>query len=566
MSIKKGLNKLIKNKMLYHEFLYALAIVVTCISKVTGNGTSTGYMSLCCVIMGAMIVTEFFIKKFFEDDLFLAIIIRVLGYILVMLLEYKAEDKTLYLIWILISVVLGTEYIAMDSMYDKATVPGRKLLLSIITFTFIVLSYTYSIEGTWLIYMVVRIASIGVIFYMADYLLITYENCNTQLNELYARISGYEQDNNKLLEYQERVKETNEQINYQKIDLTRAYKELEQINIETKAQAEIMKYLSSTFDIYKCINVVIDAITEVKKPKLCAIYLNKSVFNSQEGSCNIKTNYASMQRRLKRDIEGIYEEVVERDADNEVVHGDSVKKYRFIGDTNIEAIAVLPIKDSTKIHGIMIIASDEDDFFDKGLDFYDNCMTDFVISVKSTKLYLKTQDMARKDGLTKIYNRVYFMELFENAAKTAARDNKPLSVALFDIDKFKSVNDTYGHLAGDKVIKMVAQTGQKYADKYDGFTCRYGGEEFLLVFPDKDEQETLEILEEFHNEIKSTKVQYDKFSIDVNVCIGLSSYPNICKAPELLVNRADISMYYGKKHGRGRLVLDNPLVDEVDEM
>jgi diguanylate cyclase (GGDEF)-like protein len=322
--------------------------------------------------------------------------------------------------------------------------------------------------------------------------------------------------------------------------------------------------LSSSFDIPKCINVVIDTITDVKKTKLCAIYLNKNVFNNQEASCNIRTDYASMQRRLKKDIESIFEDVVKKNADNEVVHGESVKKYRFIGDTNIEAVAVLPIKDNKIIHGIMILASDRDNFFDKGLDFYDNCITEFVVSVKTTKLYLKTQDMARKDGLTKIYNRVYFMELFEAAAKTAVQKKQPLSVALFDIDKFKSVNDTYGHLAGDKVIKMVAQTGLKYADKYDGFTCRYGGEEFLLVFPGKDEQEALDILEEFHSEIKNTKVEYDKFSIDVNVCIGLSSYPNICKEPEMLVNRADISMYYGKKHGRGRLVLDNPLVDEVE--
>jgi diguanylate cyclase (GGDEF)-like protein len=271
-----------------------------------------------------------------------------------------------------------------------------------------------------------------------------------------------------------------------------------------------------------------------------------------------------MQRRLNKDIEHIFLELAPNDAEAEVLHGESVKKYRFIGDTNIETLALLPIKSSGKTYGVMIVASDVNSFFDKGLDFYDNCITEFVISVKTTKLYLKTQDMARKDGLTKIYNRVYFMELFEEAAKTAVQKKQPLSVALFDIDKFKSVNDTYGHLAGDKVIKMVAQTGLKYANKYNGFTCRYGGEEFLLVFPGKDEQEALEILEEFHNEIKSTKVGYNEFSIDVNVCIGLSSYPNICRDPELLVNRADISMYYGKKHGRGRLVLDNPLVDEEE--
>jgi diguanylate cyclase (GGDEF)-like protein len=561
---RKGLDKYVSSKMLYHRFTYVIAFILTIISRFTENGSSTAYLLLVGVVLASVIVAELLVDKFDGEIKYSSVVVRIIAYLLVLFLEYKCEDKTLYVVWMLISIVLGVEYIVIDSSYGRGSTGGRKLILCVITFTFIVLSYTYTIEGVWLIYMILRIVSVGIIFYMSEYILSVYENCNSQMNTLYARVTGYERDNNQLLEYQERVKEINEQINYQKIELTRAYTELEQVNIETRAQAEIMKYMSSTFDVPKCINVVLDSIMDVKKPKLCAIYLDKNVYNNPEESCIIRTNYASMERRLKKDIGQIFSEIAPNDADNEVLHGESVKKYRFIGDTNIETLALMPIQSERKTYGLMIIASDVDSFFDKGLDFYDNCLTEFVVSVKTTKLYLKTQDMARKDGLTKIYNRVYFMELFEEAAKTAVREKQPLSVALFDIDKFKSVNDTYGHLAGDKVIKMVAQTGLKYANKYDGFTCRYGGEEFLLVFPGKDEQETLEILEEFHNEIKSTKVEYEGLSIDVNVCIGLSSYPNICKEPELLVNRADISMYYGKKHGRGRLVLDNPLVDEEE--
>jgi diguanylate cyclase (GGDEF)-like protein len=561
---RKGLDKYVSGKMLYHRFTYIIAFILTVISKFSENGASTGYLFLVGVVLLFIIISEFLVDKFAGRLSHLPVTIRIVSYLLVLFLEYKCEDRVLYVVWMLISIILGVEYIIIDSSYGRGSAGWRKLILCVITFTFIVLSYTYTIEGAWLIYMILRIVSVGVIFYMSEYILSVYESCNSQMNTLYARVTSYERDNNQLMEYQERVKEINEQINYQKIELTRAYTELEQINIETRAQAEIMKYMSSTFDVPKCINVVIDSIMDVKKPKLCAIYLDKNVYSNPEGSCIIRTNYASMERRLKKDIGQIFSEIAPNDADNEILHGESVKKYRFIGDTNIETLALMPIQSERKTYGLMIIASDVDSFFDKGLDFYDNCLTEFVVSVKTTKLYLKTQDMARKDGLTKIYNRVYFMELFEEAAKTAVREKQPLSVALFDIDKFKSVNDTYGHLAGDKVIKMVAQTGLKYANKYDGFTCRYGGEEFLLVFPGKDEQETLEILEEFHNEIKSTKVGYNEFSIDVNVCIGLSSYPNICRDPELLVNRADISMYYGKKHGRGRLVLDNPLVDEEE--
>lgn len=171
--------------------------------------------------------------------------------------------------------------------------------------------------------------------------------------------------------------------------------------------------------------------------------------------------------------------------------------------------------------------------------------------------------MARKDGLTQIYNRVYFGQLFAAAAEEATKKQQPLSVALFDIDKFKNINDTYGHLAGDKVIKMVASIDDKFARAHGGFACRYGGEEFLLVLPGYDETQALPILEEMHKEIQTTIVQYDDKEIPVNVCIGLSTYPTICRDTNILVNRADKSMYYGKKHGRGRLVVDNPAVDDM---
>ena len=108
---------------------------------------------------------------------------------------------------------------------------------------------------------------------------------------------------------------------------------------------------------------------------------------------------------------------------------------------------------------------------------------------------------------------------------------------------------------------MVASIDDEFARANGGFACRYGGEEFLLVLPGFDEKRALPVLEEMHAKIQNTIVHYDDKDIHVNVCIGLSVYPTICKDTKVLVSRADKSMYYGKKHGRGRLVVDNPDVD-----
>ena len=109
----------------------------------------------------------------------------------------------------------------------------------------------------------------------------------------------------------------------------------------------------------------------------------------------------------------------------------------FVGDANINALAFLPLKDKKKIYGLMIVGSDEENFFEKGISYYEGCIVDFNANIKSTKLYLQMEDMARKDGLTGIYNRVYNTELFKKVSKEAVLKNKTLSVALFDIDKFK---------------------------------------------------------------------------------------------------------------------------------
>ena len=187
------------------------------------------------------------------------------------------------------------------------------------------------------------------------------------------------------------------------------------------------------------------------------------------------------------------------------------------------------------------------------LIYYTKVIVNLVIESEK-----KLNSIANIDLLTDLYSRRYMINYLE---EYDADDEGWLAMA--DVDDFKKINDTYGHLAGDKVIKMVASIDDKFARAHGGFACRYGGEEFLLVLPGYDETQALPILEEMHKEIQTTIVQYDDKEIPVNVCIGLSAYPTICRDTNILVNRADKSMYYGKKHGRGRLVVDNPAVDDM---
>lgn len=132
-----------------------------------------------------------------------------------------------------------------------------------------------------------------------------------------------------------------------------------------------------------------------------------------------------------------------------------------------------------------------------------------------------------------------------------------VSLALFDIDKFKMVNDTYGHQCGDEVIRYVASLLNRGALKHGGIAGRYGGEEFVVAFFEKDLDETYHIVEDIHNQIRSEEVVYEGKHISVRASVGVASYPQTCANPGELLTRADWAMYHSKKNGRDRITIDS---------
>lgn len=557
--------KLIKNYTVYHKIFYVFMVLLTVLSRVMKftDNTPVCVTFATVVFAFALLDSVFYHMGVFKNMKFLTTfrLIEITTYSI--FVSFVPYEGVLLVGMFMILFLLALEFIILGSHYDKGTILVRKMMLLIPMFINLCLSLQFRRETFWFCYVLVLAIFVVTLLFVTELLEYSNDAHEAYYTQLVLERNDIQDKNAKLEEYQEKVKNVNERVNYQKIELARVVNDLEQANREIESQTEIMRYMASSFDINKNINVIVDVIMDVKNPKLCAVYMDGAVNSDNRGICIIKTDYASMERRLRKDFEKIYSDFAESRKTTELLVGDELKELRFIGETNIKSLVKLAMINDNKQYGMMLIASNEENFFEKGISYYETCLVEYNVSVKSTKLYLQTQDMARKDGLTQIYNRVYFGQLFAAAAEEATKKQQPLSVALFDIDKFKNINDTYGHLAGDKVIKMVASIDDKFARAHGGFACRYGGEEFLLVLPGYDETQALPILEEMHKEIQTTIVQYDDKEIPVNVCIGLSAYPTICRDTNILVNRADKSMYYGKKHGRGRLVVDNPAVDDM---
>lgn len=174
------------------------------------------------------------------------------------------------------------------------------------------------------------------------------------------------------------------------------------------------------------------------------------------------------------------------------------------------------------------------------------------------------EDMANHDTLTGIYNRGYLAKLLHEYLGEAIINKSSLTIALFDIDKFKNINDTYGHLFGDVIIKTIATLADQMVKANNGIVVRYGGEEFVVAFPNKGLKEAYELIKQLHTNIKEKEISHNEQVIHVYVSAGVTSYPETCKNPSDLLNRADWAMYYSKQNGRDKITIDsNEILEKV---
>ena len=168
--------------------------------------------------------------------------------------------------------------------------------------------------------------------------------------------------------------------------------------------------------------------------------------------------------------------------------------------------------------------------------------------------------MVEKDPLTLLYNRRYGTGRMKNVQASFLRTGQPFAMAIGDIDFFKKVNDTYGHDAGDEILKFVAEELRKMMLGC-GFAVRWGGEEFLLIFETADVNTARGKIETLLEKLRNSTISYADYNINVTMTMGLVA-GNADLDVNDLIKRADAGLYYGKEHGRNQLVLCDELTDE----
>jgi diguanylate cyclase (GGDEF)-like protein len=178
-----------------------------------------------------------------------------------------------------------------------------------------------------------------------------------------------------------------------------------------------------------------------------------------------------------------------------------------------------------------------------------------ALSLASLRLRDTLRDQSVRDPLTALFNRRFMEESLEREMQRAVRKNHPVSVLFVDLDNFKRFNDTFGHDAGDYVLKTVADLFRKSV-RVDDVVCRYGGEEFGFILPESSSENALIRANELREAAKKLEIRYQNRSLGaVTLSVGVATFPEHGETVEELLKAADQCLYKSKSGGRDQVTL-----------
>jgi diguanylate cyclase (GGDEF)-like protein len=162
------------------------------------------------------------------------------------------------------------------------------------------------------------------------------------------------------------------------------------------------------------------------------------------------------------------------------------------------------------------------------------------------------REQAIHDPLTGLYNRLPLNEFFDRDLSLAERQGQPISTVMGDLDHFKMVNDTYGHLAGDEVLRVFSDL-VRHSYRASDIYCRYGGEEFLILLPGTSLEVACERTEHLREALDATAIIFGTSTIHVTASFGVATFPQHGQTRDALIAAADRALYAAKDCGRNQI-------------
>ncbi|TDT71490.1 diguanylate cyclase (GGDEF)-like protein [Hypnocyclicus thermotrophus] len=316
-------------------------------------------------------------------------------------------------------------------------------------------------------------------------------------------------------------------------------KELSKTNFNLTVLNYASTLLNNTLDLNELINYVIDIFFEIYKAKKFII------FNFDEDKSEFKL-HSSNGYVFLNDNKTFY---INENLKYRILSSANIKNYKELKNSEIieglekiielnENTYLIPFVNKQLIVGAAIIESEEK----IDTDFYNTLKLQITTALNNSKLY----HSAITDGLTNLYNHIFF----ERQLKLEMYKHVKTSLLLIDVDNFKRFNDTYGHVAGDKALKTLAQTIKAYIRKQD-IAARYGGEEFVVLFPDTELEEAYEIAEIIRKGVEDVIIEYEGAKLKITISMGVGEYNKSMNIDMYkFVSNVDSALYKSKRNGK----------------
>ncbi|KGQ18119.1 Diguanylate cyclase/phosphodiesterase [Lysobacter dokdonensis DS-58] len=235
------------------------------------------------------------------------------------------------------------------------------------------------------------------------------------------------------------------------------------------------------------------------------------------------------------------------------------------GNTKVRSEYLVPIRHRARLHGVLNIESTQPDFFyPEARDVFDAIADQIAGAIHLARVVAELESANRKlealsmiDGLTGIANRRCFDQRLAAEWEWQSVEHRELAIVLIDADAFKPLNDAHGHLYGDECLRELARLCARFADGADDLVARFGGEELVLLLPDRSLEAAVALGEALRRDVEAAAMRHDNSAIApyVTVSVGVASVtPTSGRSPDRLIAAADRALYAAKAQGRNRVV------------
>ncbi len=343
------------------------------------------------------------------------------------------------------------------------------------------------------------------------------------------------------------------------IQVLRDYREMDfEVSTQTRFYDSVKKILETDLNLNERMNLLVEISQLIKESEEIAV----AVPNDEDRFIIRKTEGLFMPKIQEAAIhpDSHCGKLLSSDTNVLILSQDMLNRSKgFLfnpaeGNMKIKSSMVVKLAIENRVRGLLFLGSQKwKHYNDQDKYMFSTLAAQFGFALENARKSQQIRELAITDGLTSIHNHRYFQDFLATELKRAKRESTTFSLLLFDIDYFKKFNDTYGHQAGDEVLKKISALLKSEAREID-LVARYGGEEFVMIFLKCDLKMATKKAERIRKIVAREKVVFKEQSLSVNVSIGVSNYPMHTEIASELITHADKALYQAKSGGRNCVV------------